>query len=108
MRQNNFREALAETQKKRQLAENHLRPWIIRHNKGDFWSGTDIQRRDRLEGAKIKGEDLTGGLDIPPDQLMPFFLAARSASGAGKDIPVPDVECGPGFLCDGSDLAGWP
>ena len=86
IRQERFRDALIESRKKREFAENRIRPWIIRHNKGELWSGTTTPRRERLEGEKILRDSGTGGLDIPNEQLMPFFLAARSASGAGKDI----------------------
>jgi len=52
-----------------------LRPWILRHNKGDVWVGTAVTRRRRLDGAKVGGADVAGGLPIPPRQLLPFFLA---------------------------------
>jgi superfamily II DNA or RNA helicase len=80
-----FRLALDESRKRRAQAENQLRPWIIRHNKGDFWPGTTTARRERLEGTKILHEKGNGGLDIPAEQIMPFFLAARSAAETGKD-----------------------
>ena len=86
LRQKLFYDTLAENSKKREQAQACLRPWIIRHNKGDFWAGTSTARRERLEGVKILQDIGAGGLDIPQEQLMPFFLAARSASGAGKDI----------------------
>jgi superfamily II DNA or RNA helicase len=86
LRQKHFRSTLAVNRNKREMAEDDLRPWIIRHNKGDLWSGTTTPRRNRMEGMKIMQESGAGGLDIPQEQLMPFFLAARSASGAGKDI----------------------
>jgi superfamily II DNA or RNA helicase len=86
LRQKLFHDTLTESRNKRELAQTYLRPWIIRHNKGDFWPGTFTYRRERLEGAKILQETLAGGLDIPQEQLMPFFLAARSASGASRDI----------------------
>ncbi len=80
-----FRSAFNESCKKREQAESLLRPWIIRQNKGDLWAGTAIVRRERMEGAKILHDSGSGGLDIPAEQLMPFFLAARSAADAGKD-----------------------
>ena len=86
LRQKLFKDTLTESIKKREDAQASLSPWIIRHNKGDIWPGTSISRRERLEGAKILQDEHTGGLDIPQEQLMPFFLAARSASGAGKDV----------------------
>ena len=42
-------------------------------------------------GAEVNGAETDGilkaaGLPIPPDQLLPFFLAARSAAGGLQDI----------------------
>jgi hypothetical protein len=67
-------------------AERHLRPWIIRHNKGEKWHATEIVRRQRFDGALIEIDGAIGGLEIPSEQLLPFFLAARSASVPGKDL----------------------
>ena len=67
-------------------AEKALRPWIVRHNKGTYWVGTDIIRRQRLDGAAVAGHDASSGLPIPPQQLLPFFLAARSAVRPGQDL----------------------
>src|SRR5712692_1949497 len=61
-------------------AEAELRPWVVRHNKGAVWSGTAVSRRQRLEGGAITGLPASQGLPIPPDQLLPFFLGARSAA----------------------------
>ncbi|MFC1764566.1 SNF2-related protein [Planctomycetota bacterium] len=70
----------------RNAAQKCLQSWIVRHNKGDYWVGTDISRRQRMEGATITGEGAQTGLAIPPKQLLPFFLAARSAVYPGKDL----------------------
>lgn len=67
-------------------AERHLRPWVIRHNKGKVWPATETSRRQRFDGAAIHGESSATGIDIPDSQLLPFFLAARSASRPGKDL----------------------
>ncbi len=68
-------------------AEKQLRPWLIRHNKGQHWPGTQVARRCRLEGAAISGnDDPAEGLEVPATQLLPFFLAARSAVSPGKDL----------------------
>jgi ERCC4-related helicase len=68
-------------------AEGKLRPWIIRHNKGEFWAGTEIARRERLDGAMMQDHSSEcAGLEVPPTQLLPFFLAARSAAAPGKDL----------------------
>lgn len=70
----------------RDAAEDALRPWIVRHNKGTEWAGTAIRRRERVEGAALLGQDGSTGLSISPKQLLPFFLAARSAISPGKDL----------------------
>lgn len=70
----------------RDIAEKALRPWIVRHNKGTHWEGTDITRRQRVDGAAVAGQDAPSGLPIPPQQLLPFFLAARSAVRPGHDL----------------------
>ena len=69
-----------------EIAENNLRPWIVRHNKGTHWADTDIIRRQRMNGAAVAGQDVSSGLLIPPQQLLPFFLAARSAVRPGQDL----------------------
>ena len=63
-----------------------LQPWLVRHNKGTHWADTAICRRQRLEGAAIAGYEVSTGLPIPPEQLLPFFLAARSVVDPGKDL----------------------
>lgn len=70
----------------RHAAEEALRPWLVRHNKGSHWVGTSIARRQRVDGAAVAGPDAGRGLQIPPQQLLPFFLAARSVVKAGQDL----------------------
>lgn len=70
----------------RDVAEENLRPWIVRHNKGTHWTDTTIVRRQRLDGAAVAGLAVSSGLTIPPEQLLPFFLAARSAIRPGQDL----------------------
>lgn len=79
-------DAFAKAKECRSKAEEALRPWIVRHNKGAFWNGTAIPRRERLDGAALMGGDESGGLPVPEGQLLPFFLAARSAVDPGKDL----------------------
>lgn len=67
-------------------AEEALRPWIVRHSKGSRWIDTEIDRRLRLEGGAIVDGDGRRGVPVPPEQLLPFFLAARSSAGRGKDL----------------------
>ncbi|MBI1850333.1 MAG: hypothetical protein HYR85_08325, partial [Planctomycetes bacterium] len=50
------------------------------------WPDTKIERRQRIEGAAVAGQEGTTGLPIPPQQLMPFFLAARSAAQPDADL----------------------
>lgn len=70
---------------RRDAAQKMLRRWIVRHNKPPLWSGTSIYRRQRMDGAAISGLNSTG-LPVPPDQLLPFFLAARSAVNPKQDL----------------------
>lgn len=81
-------EAYELAKQSRDSAEQALRPWIIRHNKGTHWVGTAIVRRQRLDGAAISGaaSASASGLPIPPHQLLPFFLAARSVVKPGQDL----------------------
>jgi ERCC4-related helicase len=67
-------------------AEAALRPWILRHNKGAKWVDTNIDRRQRVIGAAIVGQNPSQGISVPTTQLLPFFLAARSAVKAGQDL----------------------
>ena len=79
-------EAYESAKRCRDVAEQALRPWVVRHNKGTYWSGSPIKRRERVDGAAIANDGAPGGLPIPPRQLLPFFLAARSAVRAGEDL----------------------
>ena len=70
----------------RDAAENALKSWILRNDKGLKWPSTEIPRRQRLEGAAILDQINSEGLQIPPHQLLPFFLAARSTATKGMDL----------------------
>ncbi len=70
----------------RDAAAAALAPWVLRHNKGACWADTTIARRQRIDGTLIRGHAVSGGLPIPPVQLLPFFLAARSATGSVQDL----------------------
>lgn len=63
-----------------------LKPWIVRHNKGERWADTEIIRRQRLDGAALQNGQPKTGLPISKTQLLPFFLAARSAVSAQQDL----------------------
>src|SRR5207249_11749698 len=47
---------------------------------------SEIDRRQRVIGAAIVGLDTAKGVPVPTSQLLPFFLAARSAVKAGQDL----------------------
>ena len=79
-------DAFDNAQKYKTVAEKNLKPWIVRHNKGTYWSQTTIQRRNKFAGASITDAENDKGLFIPSDQILPFFLAARSAANPGKDL----------------------
>jgi len=86
-RQRAIVDAYATARDCRREAQTLLTPWVVRHNKGEFWSDTSITRRERLDGASmIDSEVEPSGLDVPPSQVLPFFLAARSATTPGKDL----------------------
>ncbi len=70
----------------RNAAQKALSQWVLRYNKGKHWAGTFISRRQPVKGAAIVGLESSVGLPIPPQQLLPFFLAARSAVDPGKDL----------------------
>ena len=79
-------DAYEAAKRSRDVAEQELRPWVVRHNKGTYWVDTKIERRSRLDGAAMDGDNDEAGLTIPSRQLLPFFLAARSAVSPGKDL----------------------
>jgi ERCC4-related helicase len=79
-------EAYEAARRTRDAAEQALRPWVVRHNKGTYWADSTITRRQRVDGAAIAGQEVSRGLQIPPRQLLPFFLAARSVVRAGQDL----------------------
>lgn len=56
-----------------------LRPWIIRHER--------VRRRDYLVGGAIlPGNEgrVTGGLEVPESEALPFLLAARAQAVAAE------------------------
>ena len=87
-RQQALLEAYQSARKHRAEAQTRLRPWVIRHNKGKHWPDhPQIDRRQRHDGAGILDDrSKLSGLEVPPLQLLPFFLAARSAAAPGKDL----------------------
>ena len=85
-RENTLKEAFEKAREYCNEAERLLLPWIVRHNKGETWEGTHIARRQRVEGAAVRDGQSNGGIRIPEGLLLPFFLAARSATDPGKDL----------------------
>lgn len=61
------------------LAEEHLRPWVIRSIKPrTFTDAPDVQRRLLLPGAAISDLSEESGLEIDETVLLPFLLAGRA------------------------------
>jgi ERCC4-related helicase len=85
-RQNAVVDAYDAARRSREAAEEALRPWVLRHNKGATWVGTTVPRRKRLDGAPMIDGSAGQGLPIEEGQLLPFFLAARSAVRPGQDL----------------------
>ena len=79
-------ESFEQAKLRKEESENLLRPWVIRNNKGEFWNDLTALRRQCCDGGAIVGEDANDGIAIPADQLLPFFLAARSTVDPGKDL----------------------
>ncbi|MCX7632588.1 MAG: helicase-related protein [Turneriella sp.] len=63
-------------------AQQHLRPWIIRHNKPPFLPNSQIPRRQYLAGDITRENgDTTGnaiGIPIAKEALLPFLITART------------------------------
>ena len=86
VRQRAVVEAFDVAKTKRDDSQAALQPWLVRHNKGDLWAGTTVDRRSRRSGAAVASQNGDGGLPIPRDLLLPFFLAARSAVRPDRDL----------------------
>jgi ERCC4-related helicase len=75
------------------VAEQRLRPWVIRHLKPRLLPGSDsaVPRRKRLIGCSIcpeaSGEE-QAGLAVSGEAMLPFLLAALAASHAPESRPV--------------------
>lgn len=80
------RDAYETARRWRELTEKSLQPWVVRHNKTVCWTDTEIARRKRIDGAAMVEPSQRGGVQIPANQLLPFFLAARSAANPSKDV----------------------
>jgi hypothetical protein len=80
------RDAYETARRCRESTEKSLQTWVVRHNKTACWPGTEIARRERIDGAAIVDPSQRGGVQIPTEQLLPFFLAARSAANPSKDV----------------------
>lgn len=86
-------DAARRAQEKLKLAEQALRPWVIRHRRSPNLTGkfAGVPRRKRLPGRAILDENhITGeaGIPIPDDTLLPFLLAARATVCMSESRPV--------------------
>jgi hypothetical protein len=62
-------------------AERALGPWVLRHLKSPHLpDSADVQRRNLLTGAAIRGGSTRSGLEINGPVLLPFLLAGRAQS----------------------------
>ncbi len=85
--------AFNETKTKMRLAEEQLRPWVIRHSKPTRYQEgkINVRRRETLEGDAINtGKSSSGqsGLKVAEESLLPFLLAARAVSCSPESRPV--------------------
>ena len=75
-----------------QQANEHLKPWVIRHLKARVMSHSsgDVPRRQRLAGRAIRDDAIgtASGLLIRGDALLPFLLAARATITAPDARPL--------------------
>jgi len=81
------------TIEKMRLAEEALRPWMIRHLKPRALSGDFVgrPRRQRLPGKAILSDrsgESEAGLEVSSEALLPFLLAARATVCAPESRPV--------------------
>jgi ERCC4-related helicase len=78
---------------KLRAAEQSLRPWVIRHRRPDKLTGefAGQPRRRRFPGRSILNETVEAteaGLEVSPQALLPFLLAARTAVCMAESRPV--------------------
>jgi hypothetical protein len=61
-------------------AEQHLRPWVVRHTRSRTLTDTGEPRRQRLPGRGIwtMSPNEASGLPIADSALLPFLLASRA------------------------------
>ncbi|WP_286763343.1 MULTISPECIES: DEAD/DEAH box helicase [Rhodopirellula] len=75
-----------------QVAEDHLKPWVIRHLKSRQLPGEkNVPRRKRHVGDAILLDDPSDagrGLDVCGEALLPFLLACRASSATPESRPV--------------------
>jgi len=75
-----------------QVAENHLKPWVIRHLKSRQLPGEEnVPRRRRHVGDAIRldaSNSKDRGLNISGEALLPFLLACRASSARPESRPV--------------------
>lgn len=67
------------TRQAMRVAEERLRPWVLRHLKSRHLpERPDVERRRVRPGAAIRGGREDVGLEIEGDALFPFLLAGRA------------------------------
>lgn len=71
------------TQQRMRVAEEALRPWVLRHLKPRTFLHREksVTRRRRLPGQSIRNEEVTDrGLPVVGETALPFLLAARTVA----------------------------
>jgi superfamily II DNA or RNA helicase len=83
----------SESTKHMRLAEESLRPWVIRHLRSRTLDGRfhGRLRRKRLPGISIRTDNYhpsEPGLELPGSAELPFLLAARATINSPESRPV--------------------
>lgn len=87
-----FLELVKRAEEKKHEAEEHLRPWVLRHNRERTFQKPDIEGRPRsrrilhpgraIERVDVTLERATGeavaGIDLRGDAMLPFLLSIRA------------------------------
>ncbi len=86
-------ESHQETNKRMRLAEEALRPWVIRHLRSRKLQGkfNGRLRRKKLPGRSIRTDEYHPselGLELTPSAELPFLLAARATISSPESRPV--------------------
>lgn len=87
-----LRERVAQAREKKEQAETHLRPWVLRHNRERTFAALDTDGAPRsrralhpgqaIESVDVRVERADGrgaiGLDLHGDAMLPFLLSIRA------------------------------